>query len=186
MANIRGNTFVALNEWIMEHLKGERYEKFMSKMRSPVARSLSQPEGWAWYPLEYLTEVYESMVEYIGNGKPAPLEEIGWFLAEVDMGGGPKSKAALLPMSRVLPRLSFLWARYKDCGELKVDLITEEKGKALVIISGYDGNIWHCMVNGSWIERVCKLMSGLDVSIKETTCRWKAGGQLCAWEVSWE
>ncbi|MBN2379431.1 hypothetical protein JXM67_06475 [candidate division WOR-3 bacterium] len=186
MANIRGNTFVALNEWMVKTLNQERYGKFMAKMRSPVARSLSRPEGWAWYPLEYLTEIYESIVEYLGNGKPAPLEDIGKFLADIDLAGGPKSKAALLPISRVLPRLSFLWSRYKDCGDLDVELIDEDRRKALVTISGYDGNEMHCRVNGSWIGMVCKLMSGKDVVVKETTCRWKVGGNSCAWEVSWE
>ncbi|MBD3286536.1 hypothetical protein GF359_08190 [candidate division WOR-3 bacterium] len=186
MANIRGNTFVAVNEWMVKHLEGLRYERFMAKMRAPVARSLSRPEGWAWYPLEYLTEIYESIVQYLGNGKPAPLIDIGVFLAETDLGGGPKSKTSLLPMSRILPRLSFLWARYKDCGEVNVEFIDEERSKALVSITGYDGNPDHCRVNGAWIERVCKLMSGREVKAEETTCRWKVGGNTCTWEVSWQ
>lgn len=186
MANIRGNSFVAIKQWLEQNLDDERYHELIAGMRPSVGRSLDQAEGWTWYPLEYLTEIFEYLIDELGNGKPASLVTLGEFIAENDLGGGPKTKTALLPMPRVIARLPGLWARTKDCGELLIESNDANHRKSVVKLVGYEGNAMHCTANMAWLDKVCKLLSGTEVKVKSTSCRWVAGGSSCTWEITWK
>lgn len=186
MANIRGNSFVAIHSWIAKQLEGLDYRRFMTHMRPPVARSLSEAEGWAWYPLEYLTEIYEVITARLGHGNGKVLGDLGEFIADSDMGGAPTSKTGLLPVPRVLARLPYMWSRYRDCGEFHVLSIDEKMMHAVLTLTGYEGGEMHCIVTRTWMEKVAELMSGHKVTVLERSCRWKEGGEACYWEITWE
>jgi hypothetical protein len=186
LANVRGNSFMTINQWLIELLQEVGYKKFISRMRPPVARVLSQGEGWSWYPIEYLTEVYEEITEHLGNGNGRVLENLGRVLADADVGGGPKTRLSLIPMARVVARVPHLWSRFKDCGEFKTLSVDEHLKRAVLVLAGYEGGQLHCYVIGAWLERVCTLLSGRKVEVRERSCRWKEGGDGCYWEVSWE
>jgi len=185
LANVRGNSFITINQWLDEKLE-DGYKRFISQMRPPVARVLSQGEGWSWYPLEYLTEVYESIAEHLGGGNGKVLEDLGEALADADVGGAPKTRLALLPMPRVAARVPHLWSRFKDCGEFKVLSVDEKAKHAVLVLFDYEGGKLHCYVIRSWLEKICELLSGVKVKVKEKSCRWKEGGDGCYWEVTWK
>ncbi len=186
MAEIRGNAFVAISEWLVKRLKEDGYQRFLSEMRPPVAQVLSQREVWSWYPLEYLSEVYESIQSILGNGNGKVLGELGEFVAVTDLGGAPKTKLGLLPLPRVIARFPYLWSRYKDCGEMEVVNIDEAGKKAELKLKDYGGDETHCNVTTAWLEKVSYLLSGVKVTAQETLCRWIKGGDACKWELSWD
>jgi len=186
VASVRGSAFVAINRWLSERLKREGYRSFLSEMRTPVARVLSEGDVWSWYPVEYLTEVYEGIAAHLGNGNGKVLENLGGAIADAELGGAPKTRLALLPMPRVVARIPYLWSRYKDCGEFKVLSVDERLKQAVLVISGYDGGPLHCFVTRTWLERVCGLLSGSKIKVRERSCRWSQGGDACHWEVTWE
>jgi len=187
LANVRGSAFVAINQWLSERLKSEGYRSFLSRMRPPVARVLSKGEGWSWYPLEYLSEVYEGIAAHLGNGNGKVLENLGSAIADAELGGAPRSRLALIPMPRVVARIPYLWSRFKDCGEFKVLSVDERLRQAVLVISGYEGgSSLHCFVTRTWLQRVCGLLSGCKIRVRECSCRWKEGGEGCCWELSWE
>lgn len=186
MANVRGSAFVAINRWLSERLKRESYRSFLSEMRTPVARVLSEGEVWSWYPVEYLTEVYEGIAAHLGNGNGKVLENLGGAIADAELGGAPKTRLTLLPMPRVVVRIPYLWSRYKDCGEFRVLSADERSRQATLSISGHEGGSLHCFVTRTWLQRVCELLSGSKVKVWERSCRWSQGGEACQWGISWE
>ncbi|MBN2378480.1 hypothetical protein JXM67_01580 [candidate division WOR-3 bacterium] len=186
MASIRGATFTAINSWINSSLSDNDYSELLRHMRAPVARTLTKSEVWTWYPLEYLTEIYECISTKMDLDLENMLDEIGNHLASADLSGGPKSKEARLPMPRVIPRLPSLWTRCRDCGELRVDIIDAGKREALLSLANYDGTPLHCKVNRAWIENVCALLAGKAIAVEEDHCRWEKGGNVCKWVVSWK
>ncbi|MBD3286342.1 hypothetical protein GF338_08390, partial [candidate division WOR-3 bacterium] len=172
MASIRGATFSAINNWVNDKLNDLDYRRFLKGMRTPVARTLTKGEVWTWYPLEYLTEIYEYISAEVNHDQGSTLDEIGDFLANTDLAGGPKSKEALLPMPRVIPRLPGLWSRCRDCGELNVDIIDAGNKESTISLSDYDGSALHCKVNRAWLRQAGILLSGKKVSVREVLCRW--------------
>lgn len=186
MASVRGSAFVAINRWLSERLKRGGYQGFLSEMRRPVARVLSEGDVWSWYPVEYLTEIYEGIAAHLGNGNGKVLENLGGAIADVELGGAPKTRLVLLPMPRVVARIPHLWSRFKDCGEFKVLSVDEGLKQAVLAISGYEGGPLHCFVTRTWLERVCGLLSSSRIKVRERSCRWKEGGDSCYWEVNWE
>jgi len=186
VARIRGSSFVAINRWITDRLNGERYEGFLSRLREPVAHTLAEAEVWSWYSLEYLTEIFESVVEAFGGKNGGILDELGGFLAEADLGGAPKTRLGRLPVPRALARLPYLWSKCKDCGEFHILSVDESARHAVLVLSYFDGGILHCSVIRAWLERITKLMSRNKITVREKSCRWKNGGNACYWEVTWE
>lgn len=186
MTNVRGNAFHAINRWLSNRLSSEGYENFLSGMREPVAQVLSSGEGWYWYPLEYLTEVFDGITSYLGDGNGKILDHLGSGMADEESGSAPKSRAALLPVPRVVARIPYVWSKCRDAGEFKVISLEEQNRKALLELSGYSGTRVHCCVNRAWLERICSLLSGANVHVVERSCQHIDGGESCTWEISWE
>lgn len=186
MPGVRGNSFATINRWLGQNLSVEDYRELISSMRPPVTRILTKPEGWSWYPLEYLSEILLSLKDSKNLRNGETLDQLGRFLADEDMGGAPKTTTSFMPMPRVLPRVPFLWSRSMDCGDFNILLVSESENKASICLSGYDGGPMHCALIRAWLERTFELMSGGKVSVEETSCRYASGGNACHWEVSWE
>lgn len=186
MTNVRGNAFYAINRWLSSRLNSEGYQVFLSRMREPVSRVLSSGEGWYWYPLEYLTEVFEGITSYLGDGNGKVLEHLGMGLADEDAGGTSLTRLALLPMPRVVARIPYVWSKCRDAGEFRVVAVDEEERQAVIELRGYEGTRVHCCVNRAWLERMCRLMSGIKVQVAERACRHIEGGEACLWEISWK
>ena len=187
MPGIRGNSFATINRWLAHRLGGEDYDDLLSAMRQPVANILTRPDGWSWYPLEYLSEILENIHSSIESVNGEALESLGSFLAEEDLGGGaPKVNGSRLPMPRVLVRIPYLWSRSMDCGDFSILLVSESENKASLCLSGYNGTTMHCALIRSWLKRCFELLSGAVVAVTETSCRHKNGGSACHWDVNWD
>ncbi len=185
MANVRGNFFIIINKWLTKKLSEDDYNELISTMRPPVVRVLSQGESWSWCPLEYLDEVYDGITAYMKE-TDAVLGELGKALAEGDIGSSPKTRLALIPIVRVMARIPYLWSRLKDSGDFKTLSVDEKAKQAVLALSGYDGGKRHCAVIRTWLEKMCELLSGMNVTVKERSCRWEQGGDACYWEIGWE
>lgn len=186
MAGVRGNSFATINRWLSRRLNGEDYDNLLSTMRRPVAAILTRPEGWSWYPLEYLSEILENIHSSIASVNGEVIESLGSFLAEEDLGGTPKVNGSRLPMPRVLARIPFLWSRSMDCGDFTITFVSENENKASLLLSGYNGTTMHCALIRSWLCRCFELLSGCEVMVAETSCRYKNGGSDCHWDVHWD
>ncbi len=186
MAGVRGNSFATINRWLSKRLAGEDYDDLLANMRQPVAKILTRPEGWSWYPLEYLSEILENIHTSIASVNGEEIESLGCFLAEEDLGGVPKVNGSRLPMPRVLARIPFLWSRSMDCGDFNIIQISESENKASLSLSGYNGGIMHCDLIRSWLKRCFELLSGAVVTVTESACRYKNAGSTCTWDISWE
>ncbi len=185
MAGVRGNSFATINRWLNHRLEGDDYDDLLSTMRQPVANILTRPDGWSWYPLEYLSEILENIHSSIASVNGEVIGSLGCFLAEEDLGGS-KVNGSRLPMPRVLARIPFLWSRSMDCGDFSILLVSESENKASLCLSGYNGTTMHCELIRSWLKRCFELLSGCVVSVTETACRYKNNGSACHWDVSWE
>jgi len=185
IANVRGNSFKTINRWVVKRLTESEYTEFLRGMNPEVARTLSEAEARLWYPLGHLTAVYEHIVVEIGGGDPAVLEEVGAFLAEVDLGGVLKPLVAFISIAGALRRTPHLWPRYDDSGEFRLLSVDGHAGRAELELADYEGGPLHCVVIRAWLKRGCELLGGKDVAVQETRCRWREGGTVCRWTMTW-
>lgn len=186
MASVRGNWFAAIQDMLKGWLTEEDYREFISGMRSPVAHAVNHPQTWEWYPTEYLNEIYAGIHGMAAERDGAIFEKMGSQLARAELGGAPKTRAALLPVPRVLARMSFLWSRCRDSGELSVTNLEPAKKRAEVEVSGFEESSHHLKVNQAWLAEVCRLLSGRRVKVTEFKSTHKAPARTCRWKISWE
>lgn len=155
-------------------------------MPREVARTHTKAESRYWYPLEHLTAIYEHIVTEMGEKDPTVLEDLGAYIAEVDLGGILRPIVSFLSIPRALRRTSFLWPRYDDSGDFKVIEIDENGKRALLELADYEGGPLHCYIIRSWLKRGAELLGGKNVEVREVKCRWQNGGASCSWEMKWQ
>ncbi len=187
MSEIKGNSLVAINNWLVEHLKGKYFE-FLSRMREPVARTLTDTRGWAWYPVAYLVEIYNKISEELGNdnGCKQVLDELGRYIAEADLANLSKDDCRFLPMPRVLARLPGLWSRCKNCGQLEVLKVDPKSGTAELVLTGCGGGPMHQEVVRAWLEKVMGLIGNCKLNLEGMSYPWEAGDEVYYWRVDWK
>lgn len=186
IASVRGNSFKTIRQWAEKRLGKEEHTRFVTRMATEVAHTHTQAESRFWYPLEHLTAIYEHILTEIGKGDERILEEVGSFIAETDLGGVLKSLVAFIPITRAISRTPFLWPRYDDSGEFNVLSIDKDAKRAALELADYEGGPLHCVIIRAWLERGCELIGGKEVGVRETRCRWKDGGTVCQWELTWK
>ncbi len=156
-------------------------------MPGDVAKTLTQSESRFWYPLHHLTAIYEHIVDAVGKGAKNVLEDLGAYIAEVDLGGILKPIVAFISLPRALGRTPYLWPKYDDSGEFKVLSIDTEGKNAELELADYDGGPLHCIIIRSWLHRGCELMGEKDVSVEETECKYHGGtDNSCRWSIKWK
>lgn len=155
-------------------------------MDPEVANTLSKSESKFWYPLKHLTAIYEHILTEIGKEDRRVLEELGAYIAEVDLGGILKPILAFISIPQAIRRTPYLWPRYDDSGEFKVLKLNEARKRAQLELADYEGGPLHCVIIRSWLAKACELIGGLNVEVSEISCRWKDGGNHCRWELTWE
>jgi len=164
VSSIRGISMVAINSWIHQHLKDDYY-RFLAGLRPIVARDLSRATGWEWYPAEHVAEIYQGITRSMATVARTEeiLEQLGRFLAETDWQISTHS--TLLPLPRLLARLGFFWARYLDCGELKLVSMVEQSRVAEISLTGCPCGPLHRDVTRAWIEQFLNRMSESEVKV---------------------
>jgi len=186
MPNVRGNSFKTINRWITSRLTESEYDAFLKTMSDGISHTLTAAESRLWYPLTHLTSIYEHIVEVMGKGRKELLEDLGTYIAEVDLGGILKPLISFVSIPRAISRAPFFWPRYDDSGEFKVISIEKGAKRAVLELQDYEGGPLHCVIIQSWLKKACQLLGGKNVRVREKVCRWKNGGNSCRWELIWE
>jgi hypothetical protein len=183
-SSIRGISMVAINNWVHQYLRDD-YPRFLAQLRPVIARDLSRATEWEWYPAEHVAEIYQCIsCNKTGPGKTREiLDLLGRFLAETDWQASPHANQ--LPLPRLLARLSFFWARFLDCGELKLVSIDKEAGTAEITLTGCACGPMHRDVTRTWIEQLLSHISESKVKIIDNRYSHQMTDSFC-WKVTWK
>jgi len=181
MADIRGQSFITINNWLKQNL-GDGYNRFISGLRPPVAKVISRTQEWEWYPSQYLAEIYTHITSNMGNihGNLKPLSDLGKFLAELDLEQSSQVTHCF-PMDCIMERLPRLWQRFRSCGQLEVTSVDEEKKFAEIMLADCIAGPMHTEVTRAWIETAVGSMCECKITVNGQSYPEDA----YYWKISW-
>jgi uncharacterized protein (TIGR02265 family) len=183
-SKIRGSVIKARKRFVEDHFGSGAWDRLLSAMPEAdrtVLGGLIVAAGW--YPFETGERLDRAIVDVLGGGDAAVLEEIGRKSARENLGGVHASFVKSGDPLGFLSQTKSIYKFYYSTGSRDFEPTGPTSG-VITTRDAEDFSVADCLTVIGWHKEALALCGASNVRITETLCRAR-GDEVCKYELSW-
>lgn len=177
MPRLRGNGFINIRAWVLEHHGAEAWAEVVASLDPAQRATLADLRAADWYPLAHQSALLRAIDRRFGDDDLRLARVIGRDQAVRDLDHGVLTWLfRLFPPAILVGSMDVVWRRFHDSGRW---VSATRDGLTVVTVHDWmNDDVANCMDVEGYIEHLAQRMSRTPGSFRHTRCRLR-GHDAC-------
>ncbi len=182
MPRVKGTKITSKLAFVRERHGDEGVARLLQALGPADATAVRTAVGVGWYSIDLYERLVEALVETVGGGDEAVLDQVGEHTAESQAAGAYKVYYRAKDPAGLLESMAPMHSMLNDPGEMAVERQGETHVSLTVRAPTTSSRV--CRIARAFYRRSVELSGGHDATVRETRCLAR-GGDECRFEVRW-
>lgn len=180
----RGLTLIQFKKYLFRTLGRKEGEQALDTLPQASAEAVRNAKKSSWYPFEIQRQLREVIIDAIDPSDPGGvMYRMGLETASWDFSTFLKPLFSFISVEMILNRVSSLWHKYYDQGEVRVTSF--KPGDAVIELYDLPYDPYFCPLVTSWLMVALNTLKKNNPDVQKSEIVLQ-GKKICRFKLRWE